>query len=101
MNPIKLSNDKYDKEWVERRRVAEEERENLRARLASKHRLKRDKKFAHAFGIAWDLGHGSGLAEVENYFEDLSVLISPETLPLNLHDKLVAESVNETKPKTN
>ena len=58
---------------------AEEEREieACKARLAERHRLKRNAKFEIAWRIAWENGHASGFSEVEIYFDDIAELLKP------------------------
>ena len=51
--------------------------EEVKAWFADYHKLPRDAKFDLAWRIAWDRGHGSGMEEVKNYFEELIDLIKP------------------------
>ncbi len=63
--------------WAAEKAKADAEIEEVKAWFTDYHKLPRDAKFDRAWDIAWDRGHGSGLEEVKNYFEELIELIKP------------------------
>lgn len=63
--------------WAAKKAAEDAEIEAVKAEFADLHKLPRDAKFDLAWRIAWDRGHGSGIEEVKNYFEEVIELIKP------------------------
>lgn len=63
--------------WEAEKAAQDAEIEAVKAEFAERYSLPRNAKFDHAWDIAWDHGHSSGMDEVRGFFDELIELIRP------------------------
>jgi hypothetical protein len=73
----RLEEERVERERLRHQRATQEAAtiELLKERLSDEHGIPRDKKFDQTWTLAWQYGHSAGLNEVEQYFNELAVLI--------------------------